>query len=305
MEALNEDDTPIVNHCAAVVEMFEGAIKALDSRADHHRPLGRRGDHPGADGPRLRGGGRGAELGADRRRADRAAVAGEVHLAGAEEPRQPPQGGRLHVRAVELRVHQRPPGGAGRRLRALPRAGLRPGPVRQRHGQLHPGPQDTAVDYKNDDRAPLLFVSGSEDHIMPPSIQKSNLKHYKSDTVTEITEYEGPHLMIAPRAGRRSPTTCWSGPSSTRDERRADHAHRRPHRAAGSRRLAAADRPHVRPGGRELPLRLGHRVEEAGRSGGGPGRPGPDRRGAAEPRPARGQPGRRRAARSWTSAARW
>ena len=60
-----------------------------------------------------------------------------------------------------------------------------------------PGPQETAVDYKNDDRAPLLFVSGSEDHLMPPSIQKSNLKHYKSDTVTEITEYEGPHLMMA------------------------------------------------------------------------------------------------------------
>ena len=32
---------------------------------------------------------------------------------------------------------------------------------------------------------------------MPPSIQQSNHKHYKSDTVTEITEYEGPHLMIA------------------------------------------------------------------------------------------------------------
>ena len=60
-----------------------------------------------------------------------------------------------------------------------------------------PGPQDTAVNYKNDDRAPLLFVSGSEDHIMPPSIQQSNHKHYKSDTVTEITEYEGPHLMLA------------------------------------------------------------------------------------------------------------
>lgn len=60
-----------------------------------------------------------------------------------------------------------------------------------------PGMQDTAVDYRNDDRAPLLFVSGNEDHIMPPSIQKSNAKHYKSDTITERWEYEGPHLMIA------------------------------------------------------------------------------------------------------------
>ena len=58
-----------------------------------------------------------------------------------------------------------------------------------------PGPQDLHVDYKNDNRAPLLFVSGTDDHIMPPKVQQSNLKHYKSDTVTEIREYEGPHLL--------------------------------------------------------------------------------------------------------------
>jgi pimeloyl-ACP methyl ester carboxylesterase len=63
---------------------------------------------------------------------------------------------------------------------------------------LLPGPQDAHVDYENDNRAPLLFISGSEDHLMPPSIQKSNLKHYKSDTVTEIREYEGKaHLLPA------------------------------------------------------------------------------------------------------------
>jgi pimeloyl-ACP methyl ester carboxylesterase len=63
---------------------------------------------------------------------------------------------------------------------------------------FEPGPQETWVDYKNDDRAPLLFVSGSEDHIMPPSIQQSNRKHYRSDTVTEISEYEGyAHLLPA------------------------------------------------------------------------------------------------------------
>ena len=28
------------------------------------------------------------------------------------------------------------------------------------------------IDYHNDARAPLLFISGSEDHLMPPSIQK-------------------------------------------------------------------------------------------------------------------------------------
>ena len=59
-----------------------------------------------------------------------------------------------------------------------------------------PGPQDAYVDYRNAQRAPLLLVSGSEDHLMPPSIQRSNPRRYKSDAVTEIREYEGkPHLM--------------------------------------------------------------------------------------------------------------
>jgi pimeloyl-ACP methyl ester carboxylesterase len=55
------------------------------------------------------------------------------------------------------------------------------------------------VDYKNPNRAPLLFISGSEDHLMPPSIQRSNAKHYKAeDTITEVVEYEGrAHLMPA------------------------------------------------------------------------------------------------------------
>jgi pimeloyl-ACP methyl ester carboxylesterase len=63
---------------------------------------------------------------------------------------------------------------------------------------VKPGHQDTWVDFKNDDRAPLLFISGSEDHLMPPKVQRSNAKHYKSDTITEVKEYEGfAHLLPA------------------------------------------------------------------------------------------------------------
>jgi pimeloyl-ACP methyl ester carboxylesterase len=63
---------------------------------------------------------------------------------------------------------------------------------------LIPGPQDVAVNYHNDARAPLLFISGGEDHLMPPSIQRSNAKHYKSKTITEIQEFPGrSHLMPA------------------------------------------------------------------------------------------------------------
>jgi pimeloyl-ACP methyl ester carboxylesterase len=60
---------------------------------------------------------------------------------------------------------------------------------------IHPGKDATYVNYENDDRAPLLFISGSKDHLMPPKVQQSNAKHYKSDTITEIVEYDGPHLM--------------------------------------------------------------------------------------------------------------
>ncbi len=61
---------------------------------------------------------------------------------------------------------------------------------------LTPGHQGSWVDYSNAERAPLLFISGSEDHLMPPSIQRSNAKHYKGEgTVTEVVEFEGPHLL--------------------------------------------------------------------------------------------------------------
>ena len=63
---------------------------------------------------------------------------------------------------------------------------------------LEPGHQDTFVNYDNDQRAPLLFISGGEDNLMPPSVQRSNAKHYKSNTVTEVKEYPGfAHLLPA------------------------------------------------------------------------------------------------------------
>jgi pimeloyl-ACP methyl ester carboxylesterase len=62
---------------------------------------------------------------------------------------------------------------------------------------IHPGHDDNYVNYDNADRSPLLFISGSEDHLMPPSIQQSNAKHYRSDLITEVKEFEGPHLLPA------------------------------------------------------------------------------------------------------------
>jgi pimeloyl-ACP methyl ester carboxylesterase len=55
-----------------------------------------------------------------------------------------------------------------------------------------PGHQETWVDYANDDRAPLLFITGGEDHIMPPSVNHSNAKHYaKSAALTEVLDIPG------------------------------------------------------------------------------------------------------------------
>jgi pimeloyl-ACP methyl ester carboxylesterase len=63
---------------------------------------------------------------------------------------------------------------------------------------IHPGHADSWVDYHNDSRPPLLFISGENDHLMPPKIQKSNAKHYTSATVTEVIEFPGrSHLMPA------------------------------------------------------------------------------------------------------------
>lgn len=63
---------------------------------------------------------------------------------------------------------------------------------------IHPGKDETWVDYHNADRAPLLFIAGDADHLMPPKIQQSNARHYKGEgTITEVKEFSGPHLLPA------------------------------------------------------------------------------------------------------------
>ena len=52
-----------------------------------------------------------------------------------------------------------------------------------------PGHQEAWVDYKAD-RAPLLFIAGGRDHIMPASVNHSNAKKYaKSPAVTDYYEF--------------------------------------------------------------------------------------------------------------------
>ena len=55
-----------------------------------------------------------------------------------------------------------------------------------------PGHQENYVDFKNEDRAPLLFIAGSEDNIMPPAVNQSNVKHYRhARSVTDYKEFPG------------------------------------------------------------------------------------------------------------------
>ncbi|MGW1539113.1 alpha/beta hydrolase [Streptomyces sp. NPDC002309] len=64
---------------------------------------------------------------------------------------------------------------------------------------LRPGRSETYVNFRNGERAPLLFLAGEYDHLMPPKVQKSNAKHYKGeDTTTEVKVFPGrSHLMPA------------------------------------------------------------------------------------------------------------
>src|SRR4051812_24677785 len=57
---------------------------------------------------------------------------------------------------------------------------------------LTPGHHDTYVNFANGTRAPLLFVAGGEDHIVPASVNRSNAEHYaKSRAHTDFKEFPG------------------------------------------------------------------------------------------------------------------
>jgi pimeloyl-ACP methyl ester carboxylesterase len=48
----------------------------------------------------------------------------------------------------------------------------------------------TAVDFRNDSRAPLLLISGGKDHVSPASVVKANYNLYrKSNAVTDYKEF--------------------------------------------------------------------------------------------------------------------
>ncbi|NTX37225.1 alpha/beta hydrolase [Myxococcus sp. CA033] len=58
----------------------------------------------------------------------------------------------------------------------------------------------TKVDFDKEDRAPLLFIAGSEDNIMPASLNKSNARHYNSGVVA-YKEFPGRSHYICGQEG--------------------------------------------------------------------------------------------------------
>jgi len=67
---------------------------------------------------------------------------------------------------------------------------------------VKPGHQATWVDYRNDDRAPLLFIAGGNDHIVPAAVNKENADRYgNSSAHTDFKAYDArDHYTIgAPR----------------------------------------------------------------------------------------------------------
>jgi pimeloyl-ACP methyl ester carboxylesterase len=57
----------------------------------------------------------------------------------------------------------------------------------------------TKVDYGNDRRAPLLLIAGSQDHIVPASVNQATLHKYRrSAATTDFAEFSGrSHLIVA------------------------------------------------------------------------------------------------------------
>jgi len=57
----------------------------------------------------------------------------------------------------------------------------------------------TKIDYRNSRRAPLLLIAGSEDHIVPASVNQSTLRKYRhSGATTDFAEFSGrSHLIVA------------------------------------------------------------------------------------------------------------
>ena len=179
-----------------------GGRRRARHAADPDGPLRRRRVHADPARPRLRRRRRGDQLGADRGRRGRARCRRSSRRSRCSRTR--PTATRPSASRSSSGTTRSPTRFTEEESRRLYERYHIPASGRIFWGSvlanIQPGHQDTWVDYKNDDRAPLLFISGSEDHLMPPTIQQSNAKHYKSEHGHRGQGVRGP--APAARAGR-------------------------------------------------------------------------------------------------------
>jgi hypothetical protein len=79
-----------------------------------------------------------------------------------------------------------------------------PGPGRPvfQAGLAALAPHAAKVNFRNGTRAPLLFIAGGEDHIVPPSVNRANDRGYwRSPAVTSFMEFPGRSHLIVAQAG--------------------------------------------------------------------------------------------------------
>ena len=68
------------------------------------------------------------------------------------------------------------------------------------------GHQDTYVNFRNEDRAPLLFIAGGDDNLIPPAVTESNVKPYRhTESVTDYKEFPGRSHYIVGQDGWEEP----------------------------------------------------------------------------------------------------
>jgi len=68
----------------------------------------------------------------------------------------------------------------------------------------------TRVDVRNDRRAPLLFIAGGADHMVPPKVNRANARLYdRSSAITDYQEFAGrSHFTIGQEGWREVATTA-------------------------------------------------------------------------------------------------
>ena len=109
----------------------------------------------------------------------------------------------------------------------------------------------TKVDFHKDDRPPLLVLGNDQDHTIPASVSREAAKRQgKSKAVVDYKEYPGAPTSRPRRAGKRWPTTRWTGRPATWARRPRQRSRRGPD-APASR--ARPGRPGLAPRRRTAP----------------------------------------------------